>query len=163
MTDTPAADRAAAPLKGCSGLPEDTCMEITAEEYVSQRAAEFVDGMPSAELDYSEESLAVVTAVLSGMAPMFSDGQFPQPLVEDASSYVLEVARREFGGVLKYHNQTQQLVLVTGLPSYEVSITAKSKVIGLLSGDQADDVAFHYSGFAQRARAATPGDQVMYV
>ena len=138
-------------------------MEITAEEHVSQRAAEFVDGMPSAALDYSEESLGRVTAILSGMAAMFSDGEFPPALVEDASSYVLEVARREFGGVFKYHGPTEQLVLVTGMPNYEVSITGKTKVVGLLSGDQADDLAFHYAGFAARARSATPGDVVMYV
>jgi len=133
-------------------------MQITAEEHVSQRAAEFVDGVPSAALDYSEESLGRVTAVLLGMAEMFPDGQFPAPLVEDASSYVLEVARREFGGVFKYHEPTQQLVLVTGMPDYEVSTTGKTKVVGLLSGDQADDLAFHYAGFAQRARLAKPGD-----
>jgi len=138
-------------------------MQITAEEHVSQRAAEFVDGVPSAALDYSEESLGRVTAVLLGMAEMFPDGQFPAALVEDASSYVLEVARREFGGVFKYHGPTEQLVLVTGMPDYEVSITGKTKVVGLLSGDQADDLAFHYAGFAQRARSAKPGDAVMFV
>ena len=150
-------------LKCCGHPSELRCMEITAEEHVSQRAAEFVDGVPSAALDYSEESLGRVTAVLAGMSEMFSGGQFPQALVEDASCYLLEVARREFGGVFKYHAPTEQLVLVTGLPNYEVSITAKAKVVGLLSGDLADDLAFHYSGFAERARSAKPGDVVMFV
>ena len=77
--------------------------------------------------------------------------------------YVLEVARREFGGRYLWHNELQQPVLVAGEPQVHVAMVAWSKVQGRLAGDEADNISFFYSGFAERVTNAQAGTHVLYV
>lgn len=119
----------------------------------------------SGSLDYSEGSLAVVEELLdeaSDFAGDISPEQL-QGLAQDFGCYILEVARREFGGRYAWFEQRDQPVLVVGEPVFRVVLLAWDKVKGRLSGDKADNIPFFYSGFAERARRATPGDDVLYV
>ncbi|MBV9790965.1 MAG: hypothetical protein JOZ51_22415 [Chloroflexi bacterium] len=119
----------------------------------------------SGSLDYSEGSLAVIEELLdeaSNFAGDMSPEQL-QGLSQDFGCYILEVARREFGGRYAWFEQRDQPVLVVGEPAFRVALLAWDKVKGRLSGDKADNIPFFYSGFAERARRATPGDDVLYV
>jgi hypothetical protein len=84
-------------------------------------------------------------------------------LVQDFGSYVLEVGRQEFGGRYLWHDERDQPVLVVGEPSARIAMMAWCKVRGRLSGDEGDNIPFHYAGFAERARMATPGTDVLFV
>lgn len=99
-------------------------------------ASQFVPDMPSEQVD--------------GLVQMFG-------------CYVLEVARREFGGRYCRHDDRDQPVLVVGEPAYRVAMITFVKVRGRLSGDEGDNIPFFYQGFAGRARSAEPGTDALYI
>ena len=115
-------------------------------------------------LDFSPASLHHVEEILgeaSACRAELSD-EIVSTLVERLGCYVLEVARREFGGEYFWHD-TEQPVLVVGEPAFHVALTAWEKVRSRLNGDASDNLPFHYAGFAQRARSAEPGMRVLFV
>ncbi|GAB7036893.1 MULTISPECIES: hypothetical protein [Catenuloplanes] len=133
------------------------------EHEVRRVAAALVESVP--ELDYSARSLDRVDAMLAEAA-QFRDEMPPgafDSVAEQFGCYVLEVGRREFGGDYVWHPERRAPVLVVGAPAYRVSLLTWDKMKGRLAGDEADDVPFFYAGFAGRARAARPGDSVLYV
>ena len=83
-------------------------------------------------------------------------------LAQDFGCYLLEVARRKYGGNYSWH-PCEQPVLVVGEPAFHVAIMSWDKLIGRLSGDRADDLVFFYQGFAERVQRAKPGDRIVYV
>jgi hypothetical protein len=122
-------------------------------------------GFGPADLDYSERSLVAVEKVLGELAAArgeLTDDQL-DGVVQDFGCYVLEVGRREFGGRYAWFDRRAQPVLVVGEPAFRVAMITWDKVRGRLTGDEADNIPFFYAGFAGRARAATPGDDALYV
>jgi hypothetical protein len=116
-------------------------------------------------LDYSEGSLAVVEEILSeaaGYASEMSAGEV-RKLTEDFGCYVLEVARRTYGGTYRWAEDRDAPVLITGEPVFHVAILAWDKVRGRLAGDEGDNIPFFYQGYSERARRARPGDRVIFV
>jgi len=116
-------------------------------------------------LDYSEASLATVEEMLAeaaGLATKLTPEQLTT-LAQDFGCYIMEVARREFGGRYLWYNQRDQPVLVVGEPGFRVAIIAWDKVRSRVGGDVGDNIPFFYAGFAERARRATPGDDALYV
>jgi hypothetical protein len=116
-------------------------------------------------LDYSEASLAVVDEILEEVA---SDVEEMTPeqtecLVQDFGCYILEVARRQFGGRYYWFEQRDQPVLVVGEPSFRVALLAWDRVRARLGGDPADNIPFFFAGFAERVRYAEPGVDALYV
>ena len=116
-------------------------------------------------LDYSEATLFVLEAMASEASPYVQEmtGDQRQGLVQALGSYLLEVARRTYGGTYLWHQQRDQPVLVFGEPTFHIALLAWDRVNGRLSGDPADDLVFHYNGFAERARAPKPGERVLFV
>jgi hypothetical protein len=116
-------------------------------------------------LDYSESSLAILEEMLAEAADLTAEMTPDQltTLVQDFGCYVLEVGRKEFGGRSCWFPQREQPVLVVGEPACRIALLAWDKVRGRLSGDKADNILFFYAGFAERARRAEPGDDVLYV
>ncbi len=130
----------------------------------AERAVAQLSDQSDAALDYSESSLSAVEDMLaqaSGFATQMPADQI-DGLVRILGSYVLEVGRREFGGKYYWHEEREQPVLVIGEPDYKIAVLAFDKVRGRLFGDQADNVPFFYEGFAQRARTAESGTDVLY-
>ncbi|MBY0461391.1 MAG: hypothetical protein K2V38_29085 [Gemmataceae bacterium] len=117
------------------------------------------------ELDYSEGSLAVVEEFLAEAAGFVTELDSDQVvgLIQDFGCYILEVGRREFGGVYQWHGDRDQPVLVVGAPAFRVAMLAWDKVRGRLGGDKGDNIPFFYAGFAERARLAEPGTDALYV
>jgi hypothetical protein len=84
-------------------------------------------------------------------------------LAQKFGCYIMEVGRREFGGRYCWFGLRDQPVLVVGEPAFRVALLGWDKAQGRLSGDEGDNIPFFYAGFAERARRANPGDDVLYV
>ena len=129
------------------------------------KAVAMAESRPGSELDYSEASLAVAESMLeeaSNYADQMTADEL-QTLTQDFGCYILEVARREFGGTYLWFEQRDQPILVVGEPTFRIALLAWDKVRGRLSGDAADNIPFCYAGFAQRVRQAVPGEDALYV
>jgi len=83
--------------------------------------------------------------------------------VQQVGCYVLEVARRAYGGTYYWHLEGEQPVLVVGEPDAHVAIMTWSKVVGRLTGDVGDNLPFFFDGFAEKAAAPEPGSSVMFL
>jgi Asp/Glu/hydantoin racemase len=138
--------------------------ELAADVAVfAERAVEASRERGAAVLDYSEASLGIVEAMLAE-ASRYSRSMSESSRSSTAEvfgSYVLEVARRNFGGRYFWLEAQGEPVLVYGEPEFHLALTAWSKVRSRLSGDPADNIPFHYAGFAERARAPQPGSRVL--
>jgi hypothetical protein len=137
-------------------------------DQIAQTAAEAVETaemMGCGALDYTPASFTVLEEVLAVIADGFQELTLDQRRVasQEFGCYVLEIARREFGGRYAWFEQRDQPVLVVGEPEFRVALIAWDKVLGRLSGDPADSVPFFYTGFAERVRRAVPGTDALYV
>ena len=137
------------------------------EEQVADKAERAVDQLRDRSgdsLDYSESSLSMVEEILaeaSDYIEQMPKGQI-EALVHLLGSYILEVARREFGGKFYWHDGRDEAVLVVGEPDYKIAILAFDKVRGRLSGDEAENIPFFNQGFATRARNPEAGCDILY-
>jgi len=116
-------------------------------------------------LDYSVASLAAVDEMLVEASAYVVDlpEEVVTGLVQQVGCYVLEVGRRAFGGQYFWHDEGEQPVLVVGEPAAHIALLAWSRVVGRLTGDVGDDIAFFFQGFAAQAAAPQAGSSVMFV
>ena len=116
-------------------------------------------------LDYSPASLAAVDDILAEVSGYVSelDEAVVTGLVQQLGCYVLEVARRAYGGTYYWHEEGEQPVLVVGEPEAHVALMAWSKVTGRVTGDEGDAIPFFFEGFAERAAAPEPGSSVLFL
>ncbi|NGZ86391.1 hypothetical protein [Duganella aceris] len=116
-------------------------------------------------LDYSEQRIEMINEMLAE-ASLLTSCQMTETdqkeLVQLFGSYILEVARREFGGSYKWHEGRDQPVLVVEEPEFSVAIIIFDKAFGRLSGDTADNLAFFFRGFVDRVESAVPGANALY-
>jgi hypothetical protein len=150
--------RPCAEVKRVDELAQDIAQ--AAEDAVA--ACEYLCGSPP---DYSEASLAAVEEAL-GQAKDWDKEMPPEEFENVARAfgcYVLEVARRQFGGRYCWFEQRDAPVLVVGEPVFRVALLTWDHVRGRLSGDVACNIPFLYAGFAERARQAEPGTDALYV
>jgi hypothetical protein len=123
---------------------------------------EYLHGEP---LDYSEASLAAVEETLAEAAGW--DGELtPEQIRDFAQSfgcYVMEVARREFGGRYCWFDQRNAPVLVVGEPAFRIALLTWDQVQRRLAGDTGCNIPFLYAGFSERVRRAEPGTDALYV
>ena len=111
----------------------------------------------SVTLDFSRESLGDLDAMLAEAAPaMAAAPQDDAAYFQDAAaSYLLEVARREFGGVYHHYVTRDAPLLVVGLPDFFAAMLAHDKVAGRLTGDEADNIPFFYDGLVRAVERQT--------
>jgi hypothetical protein len=144
-------------------LREDRVRELPDE---IAKAAERAVGMAADRggglLDYSEASITVVEEIVAEAAGYELSQAERQRLAEDFGSYILEVARRTYGGRYLWY-QDREPVLMVGDEESHVAIATWGKVQGRLSGDEADNIPYFYDGFAERVKAGPPGKRVLYV
>jgi hypothetical protein len=136
-------------------------------EELAREVGRFAQGVAGevASLDYSEASLALVEELLdeaSDHVDTMSE-QTVRNLAEQIGCYILEVARRMYGGRYQWYGDRNAPVLVVGEPEFRVAMHTWDRVRGRLAGDEADNIPFFYDGFARRVRSATPGTDVLYV
>ena len=130
----------------------------------ADKAVALLQERAGGRLDYSAASLAVVDELLAEAAAYA--GELPEAsvvgLMQQLGCYALEVGRRAFGGTYYWHEEAEQPVLVAGEPDAHVGLMTWSKAMGRLAGDEGDNLAFLFAGFAQRVLAAQPGDEVLF-
>jgi hypothetical protein len=140
--------------------------DLTAE--VQRLATSIIDTCQDrvhGRLDYSKDSLDAVEELLheaSNFVDSMSDKQIAS-LAREFGCYILEVARRAWGGRYLWHPDRDAPVLVVGEPEFRVAMLTWVKTESRLRGDKADNIPFFYAGFAGRVRAATDGVDVLYV
>ena len=143
---------------------------VSVEDMMARAAATFVasvDGIRlperdteyyvrADELDFTRGSLMVVDKILDGFYT------FERPLPADthfqASAYIFEVARREFGGRYLAGNGENRYVLVIGEPDFQVGVLAMGKVAGRAVNGPEDSIPFFYDGIRpliERGTSAT--------
>ncbi|HEY6160810.1 MAG TPA: hypothetical protein VI112_06290 [Bacteroidia bacterium] len=116
-------------------------------------------------LDYSVNSLEVVDALLEDASDVFEDLEehVQKKLVTLFGCYIFEVARSNFGGSYFWYDKLDQPILVTGLPDFEISITAFEKVKGRLVNGAEDNIPFYFEGYADRVKKAKKGEKAYIV
>lgn len=102
-------------------------------------------------LDFSVKSLNVLDELLDDIRDIFDDlpEERQEALVTSCGSYVFEVARRNFGGAYFWNDSANQLILVTGLPDFEVSIMAFDKVKSRIINRDEDSISFYFLGYIE--------------
>jgi hypothetical protein len=141
---------------------DDLAQDIARAAEDAVAVCEHLGGTP---LDYSAASLAAVQETLEEAASWDNELTSDQlrNFVRALGCYVLEVARREFGGRYCWFDQRDALVLVVGEPAFRVALLTWDQVQGRLSGDSGCNIPFLYAGFAERVRRAEPGTDALYV
>jgi hypothetical protein len=132
---------------------------------MAEEAVRVVKDRTGETLDFSEGSLGIVEETLDEASHYFADlpNEEASKLVHWFGCYLLEVGRRNYGGVYLWYEQREQPVLVVGEPEFHVAMITWDKVKGRLSGDTADNVPFFFEGFARRAQNAEAGTRALYV
>jgi len=124
---------------------------------LQERAGGRLDGA-IASLQAVDEILVEVSGYVADLDEAVVTG-----LVQQLGCYVLEVARRAFGGEYFWHEEGEQPVLVVGAPAAHVALMTWSKVTGRITGDEGDDIVFFFDGFAARAARPEPGSHVLFL
>jgi hypothetical protein len=133
---------------------------------IAETAEEFVEGCRERTddgLDYSEASLAIVDELLAEAHELIDDERHIESIARGAGCYILEVARRQFGGTYFWLEQRDQPVLVVGEPVFHVAMVTWDKTRGRLGGDAGDNIPYFYAGFRDSARKGEPGKRMLYV
>ena len=114
-------------------------------------------------LDFSEKSMEEVESILNVGSEMFKEmpEKVQQEKIEVLGSYILEVARRMFGGELAWHEGYKQPLLVVQTENSRVALMTWKKVKGRLSGDLADNIPYFFNGFVIAVRADEPGQDIL--
>ena len=131
----------------------------------ADRAVTSLQARAGGRLDYSPASLAAVDEMLvevSGYAAEL-DEAVVTGLVQQLGCYVLEVARRAYGGTYYWHDEGEQPILVVGEPDAHVALMTWSKVVGRLTGDEGDDIVYFFDGFARKAAKPEPASNVLFL
>lgn len=115
--------------------------------------------------DYSVKSLESLDELLDNFGDFIEqmDEEMKSDLVAQAGSYILEVARRNFGGKYFWYDKLNQPILVTGLPNFEISLLAFDKVKMRIENGSEDNIPFFFKGYSERVKQAKPGDKAMIV
>ncbi|MCC9605764.1 hypothetical protein LOC68_21305 [Blastopirellula sp. JC732] len=129
------------------------------------RCVEMSEQRGGGVLDYSEASLAIVEEILQEVVPFWGGMSFQEREMvgRDLGCYLLEVARREFGGEYQWSEENDQPVLVVERTDCRVALMTLNKVCDRAAGDEADNIPFFFDGFASRVREAKPGTNALYV
>jgi hypothetical protein len=131
----------------------------------AERAVASLQARANGRLDYSVASLEAIDEMLAEASAYVAelDEDVVTGLVQQVGCYVLEVARRAYGGTYYWHPEGEQPVLVVGEPEAHVAIMTWSKVVGRLTGDVGDDIPFFFAGFAAKAVEPEAGSSVLFV
>lgn len=96
------------------------------------------------QLDHSRASLDLVDEILAGFDA--DDRPLPSELHFQASAYIGEVARREFGGRYLAGDEDNPYVLVIGEPHFQIGVMVMGKVAGRVKNGPEDSIPFFYDG-----------------
>lgn len=115
--------------------------------------------------DYSIRSLNVLDSLIEDFSDFadFSDEEIIDDFCAQAGSYILEVARRNYGGVYFWEDKMEQPMLKTGLPDFEISILTFEKVKNRIVNGDEDNIPYFFKGYSDCVRKAEKGSAVTFV
>lgn len=125
------------------------------EDDILSTANNFVSNFTEANLikgnlDYSIESLELVDQFLEESGDfVFDDEEAVFNISSMGGCYVFDTARRNYGGEYRWVADSQQPVLIAGLPDFSVAIMAWDKVKGRLLNGVEDSIPFYISGYKE--------------
>ncbi|WP_089400920.1 hypothetical protein [Noviherbaspirillum humi] len=129
------------------------------------RAVETFSDRTEGNLDFSESSLSIIEELLEEASAYVTE--MPESRVTDLiqlfGCYVLEVARKNYGGDYAWLDDNRGPVLVVGEPATHIAISTWAKVRGRLNGDRADDIPFFYKGFSNMARERPTARRILFI
>lgn len=130
----------------------------------AERIVRVFNGKYNGAFDYSIRSLSVLDALIEDFAAFaaLSDEEIIDDFCAQAGSYILEVARRHFGGVYFWEDELEQPMLKTGLPGFEITLLTFGKVKKRIVHGEPDNVPYFFKGYAERVRRAEPGDRATF-
>lgn len=109
--------------------------------------------------DYSVESLIKVDDLLDELSEFELDENNLYSASSMVGSYIFEVARRNYGGEYYWIQESEQPILITGKPDFDVSICAFQKVKDRLINGEEDNIMFYFKGYIEAVeRARKTGD-----
>lgn len=115
--------------------------------------------------DYSIRSLNVLDSLIEDFSDFadLSDEEIIEDFCAQAGSYILEVARRSYGGVYFWEDALKQPMLKTGLPEFEISILTFEKVKNRIVNGDEDNIPYFFKGYSECVRRAEKGNVVTFV
>lgn len=115
--------------------------------------------------DYSIRSLNVLDSLIEDFSDFadLSDEEIIEDFCAQAGSYILEVARRTYGGVYFWEDNLKQPMLKTGLPEFEISILTFEKVKNRIVNGYEDNIPYFFKGYSECIRKAEKGNIVTFV
>jgi len=114
--------------------------------------------------DYSIRSLNILDSLIEDFSDFadLSDEEMIDDFCAQAGSYILEVARRTYGGVYFWEDHLEQPLLRTGLPNFEISILTFGKVKNRIVNGYEDNIPYFFKGYSERVRNAKNGEVVTF-
>ena len=116
-------------------------------------------------LDYTDASIELVEEMLAEAAAhatrMTEDAV--RRLAQDVGCYILEVARRNHGGVFDWAaDRNEPSLIITG-PQISITLFCWDKVRERLREGGATNVAAFYADYVERLKQAKPGDRIVFL
>ncbi len=115
------------------------------------------------QLNYSENSLLNVDWFVDDQY-QFGDplnAEYNNEIIELVGSYVLEVARKIYGGEYYWNETKTEPILVIGQPEFEISLSIYDKVRTRLETEHSENIIYYFNLFAEKVKAAKAGDKEM--
>lgn len=108
-----------------------------------------------ASLDFSVESLQLLDRIIGDNTTFYqqADKEVRRVKIVKIGAYILEVARRNFGGRYCWYNDLEQPVLVTGEPEFKMALLAFDKTKGRFENGDEDNIPFFFEGYVQGVRS----------
>jgi hypothetical protein len=114
--------------------------------------------------DYSIRSLNVLDHLIEDFGDFanLSDEEMISDFCAQAGSYILEVARRNFGGAYFWEDNLEQPILKTGLPDFEISLLTFGKVRDRIVHGELDNIPHFFRSYMDKIRTAQKGDSITF-
>lgn len=114
--------------------------------------------------DYSITSLSVLDHLTEDFADFadLSDEEMIADFCEQAGSYILEVARRNYGGTYFWEDELQQPLLKTGLPDFEITLLTFGKVKARIVYGESNNIPDFFKKYTNKLTSAQKGDLMTF-
>lgn len=115
--------------------------------------------------DYSIRSLNVLDSLIEDFSDFadLSDEEIIDDFCAQTGSYILEVARRAYGGVYFWEDNLKQPMLKTGLPDFEISILTFEKVKNRIVNGDEDNIPYFFKRYSECIHKVEKGSVVTFV
>lgn len=109
--------------------------------------------------DYTVQSLSLADSMLDGLMEYEIDEVTLRSISSMMGCYIFEVARKNFSGHYYWNAEIEQPFLVTGEPSYSISLYTFDKVKARLENGNEENIPFYFDGYV---RAVEKGKEKGY-